>query len=252
MYQCLNEVNIGIDRGDDFAFPGLNDDATFITDPWDFETTHLFGHATLFTNHVMLRAKNDETGGKYKPIIEISNTDSTIVYGYTTSSRLVFLCPKWKSWTGSGLGLFVAAGANAYLRSKSPEGSKGMALLGHIRYEWLRSVGFQEKSYGHGHGWGMWGIYYLYKDDDDTEWCLSFGLNKFKNSIAVAQQATNGILQRAARYRLAMTDEKSPECTALLQKYANGKPIVVTDPKQPAWVHFPTYYKAPLGKEFRP
>ena len=217
MYECLNEAHIGIDRGDDFAFAGLTDDVTVIEDPWDFSLMRLFGNVA---DWMSLKAKSDATGGKYKPVIEATNSDNNIINGYATSSRLVFLCPKWKRWKGSGaIGLLIAAGANAHIDSKSPQGSKGMALLGQIRYEWLRSIGFQEKSYGI----NMWGIYYRYEDDDGIEWELSFGLHKFKNDALVAHQATSGILQRAARYRLAMTDKKSAEYVAFLNEYANGK-----------------------------
>jgi len=246
MYECLNEVHIGIDRGDDFILPGLNDDATIIEDPWDNGFTQLFGQVT---DWMSLKAKSDATGGRYKTIIETNNQDSNVINGYISSSRLVFLCPKWKRWKGSGaIGLLIAAGANKYAGSKSPEESKGLAFLGQIRFEWLTSIGFQEKSYGI----NQWGAYYRYVDDDEIEWELSFGLHKFKYKIEAAHQATSGVLQSVAKYRLAMTDEKNPEYAAFLEEYANGKPILVEKPKEVAWVHLPHAYKAPLGKQFRP
>jgi len=237
-YMCLSEADIGIDKGS-YEFAGVDDNGQVVEEPWD-HGLRVMGETK---GEVNLSAKGSETNDKWRSVFRIEYDSKIKVSVIVTDSRVIFFCPKYKKWSGSGLGMLVAAGANAVNKSRRPEGSKGIVLLGHIRYEWLQTIAYIRKT-------GFLGadqIQLTYQDEDKMHWSLFLNFSKGTDTADIA----NTIAQKLARYQLAMTDEKSEDDLVTLNKYAQGETITVTNPKEFSSVTF-AGYKAPFGEKHRP
>jgi len=127
----------------------------------------------------------------------------------------------------------------------SVAGSDGDVIIGHVRYEWLRLVGYREKSLSKPNRIGM-----IYEDLDRTRYLVDIAIKSKTDVAALA----NEILRRACLYRLAMTDEKPDKEVAFYTQYSTGRKITPnSEPKkQTSSVEISRAYLAPGGQNFRP
>ena len=121
----------------------------------------------------------------------------------------------------------------------------GDVIIGHVRYEWLRHVAYQEKSWSNHNC-----ITLIYEDLDSTRYLVHIAIKSKTDVAALA----NDILRRASLYRLAMTDEKPDKEVAFYTQYSTGRKITPKpDPKkQLSSVEISRAYLAPGGEKFRP
>lgn len=142
------------------------------------------------------------------------------------------------------IGQLIITDARVVVISNVAE-SDGDVIIGHVRYEWLRYVAYQEKSWSNHNC-----ITLIYEDQDKTRYLVHITI---KSKTNVAERA-NDILRRACLYRLAMTNEKSDKAVAFYTQYSTGRRITPKpEPKkQLSSVEMPQYYLAPGGQKFRP
>ncbi|MDR1441793.1 MAG: zinc ribbon domain-containing protein [Bifidobacteriaceae bacterium] len=221
------------DQSEPFATAGLTDEGALVVEDLDLDR----GVAEAF------RVENFDlqrhTGRSWNSVISAEDIKMDV---FITASRIAFWAPKYdkgQSWVGWGpAGIAVAVAATAISRARAARLTRGTALIGHIRYEWLSDVGFKRKT-------GFFSsecVRFIYKDSDKTLWALDLVLSKRLNAGLVAQQ----VASLAAKYRLCMQDDKTAEETADLQKLIGAR-MPVNGPKEFALYSFPTYYNAPFG-----
>jgi hypothetical protein len=237
-YMCLKVVESGKEPGS-FQEPGVDDSGMIIWEPQD-------GNATVAAVTKGMTLTSFSSGIEHEELKD----DEIEVSIYSTDSRIAFLCKKYDrggGWSGGGLiGLTVAATANAVSKARAKKRSAGKVMVGHIRYEWLIKVGFMHKTF-----WSPNSISLMYADTSNIVWRLDLKLPKRSNPEAIA----NFIAQKAAQYKLGMTDEKSGVDVEIYTAYANGKKIPLEGKKEISWTGsaFNKAYFAPTGgEEFRP
>ena len=159
-----------------------------------------------------------------------------------TESRLVVACDKYEKgggWVGFGAGgLAVALAANGVSKARAARRRRGNMLVGHVRYAWLRCVGFKPKT-----GWASneevrLGVAVKTEDGTTRELFLDVTLPKNVDSSQVARV----IVQRAARYRLAHTQIDADEERTQYEELANAPSLSAAAPKKFALYQLPRYF----------
>lgn len=179
-------------------FPSLGDDLQVLPEPTD----GAFGTG-FRASAVKVERK---VGASWSTLVEADNIDLTL---FVTGGRIVFHCPKWTKgggWVGFGIGgLAVAAAANAVAKGVSAHNNRGKVLAGHLRHEWVGSVGWRPKSFL------VPAILLIaYRDGTDTDAQLSRVILQFKDAADVSAIARL-IVDKAVAYWYASSDEFTPE-----------------------------------------
>jgi len=138
-----------------------------------------------------------------------------------TAGRVVFFCKKWTSggFIGSAdpLGLVVAAVTATVSAAAAAKRRKGTALAGHLRYEWIRSVGWTAQ------GWStINGIYLLIEDRSSEPAALTRVTVKFK-AVRSSQAIAWDIAQRVIAQRVAASAH-DPGALADLERTVHAGP----------------------------
>ncbi|MDR0594444.1 MAG: zinc ribbon domain-containing protein [Bifidobacteriaceae bacterium] len=228
-YRALYVAEYG-DREEPFATAGLTDDGLLAPEDWDIGLQESFQVKQFDLQY---------SGNKgWTSALAAEEIDISV---YITASRIAFWSPKYDKgsrWVGGGVaGLAVALTANAISAAVAARRRRGKALIGHIRYEWLSAVAFKDKKFLSDKE-----IRLVYKDSDSTKWALDLVLPRRVDAMATAQWVTAS----AARYRLAMADQKDPEETDALVALLSPSPLV-PEGRDFAVYGFPTFYNAPFG-----
>ncbi|MDR1778401.1 MAG: hypothetical protein LBR14_01405 [Clostridiales Family XIII bacterium] len=210
-------------------------------EPWDHGLTVEF--VTLEVT--VFRQAPGQQLNKYKPEM----WEQIYISVYVTDSRVAFFCETYDVG-GSGAipgklhypnyierGAYEAAGRKR---------TRGTVMVGHIRYEWLASVGYRGVKYA------LYpNVTLTYVDDRNDKWTVILTLNRKDN--AAAAYIANKIAYKAARYKLAMTNHKTPEEIRLCEYYAGGGRIAQNpNTKQDSWSGDFPHFAAPLGGAYRP
>ena len=158
--------------------------------------------------------------------------------GYVTDSRVILCC---KSWNESYLLAISAAKAVA---------NRGNVFGGHVRYEWLKSIGYVSKR-------GLYSparVTLRFVDVCGTEYATSLipGRHNVFQSIPSVSDIAHDILQKACRYRLSLHDDKNADTLAFYQKHSENPEIPASgDAIIEGTILMPQPYPAPTGQHFR-
>ncbi|MFT9116323.1 MAG: zinc ribbon domain-containing protein [Sporolactobacillus sp.] len=223
-----------------FTYAVTDSSGNLIEERWDH------GLSNVITATAIRVSRKAPDKQKFERVMEASKLDIDL---YVTDSRVALSCKKYKKgggWYGTGIGGMVAALAiDAGSKIIAAATSKGKILLGQIRYEWIYFLGYSHRTGMSGHN----AVQICYRDSQKNIWLIVLLL---KNN-ADAAFLTNDILHRASKYRLEMTNEKSPEALEFFNKYSAGSEITPNaDPKGSSVITFPHYYFAPNGEDKRP
>lgn len=162
---------------------------------------------------------------------------------YVTDSRLIFRRRSMKrkiKFDGS----LIDYGVDALFKKFDDKKVEGLIQIGHLRYEWLFSVGYIEKL-----NWSGYNRLYFRYIDQGKPWDV---LITFKGNMDVKFLA-NEIVHTACRYRERMTDEKTESLRCFLDKYKTATIPSAQDPKKNlSIIEFPHVFGAGGGEEYRP
>jgi len=203
----FGRVKVG-DTENTFTVPCVERIGSFVKDPWDRNAQ---AASYNMVGQVIVESKDGASDCKF--------FDEFAGQLIVTDARVVVL-------------------ANA----AEPDGS---ATVGHVRYEWLRMVGYREKSWSNHNC-----IVLVYEDQNSARYLVQIVLKSKADVAALA----NDILRRACLYRLTMTDEKPDKEVAFYTQYSTGRKITpkFEPKKQISSVEFSRAYLAPGGQKFRP
>jgi len=234
-YESIFIREIG-DAEKPFEYAGTDDNGQVTLDAWDHGVGCSFVASALTVSHI-------KTGGEKTVYIKAQEIALSV---YVTDSRVIFYCSNYDKgggWIGGGVQSLVL---NAISKAAARARTKGTVLVGHIRYEWLQSIGYFCKT-----GWlSQEQMRFIYNDSDETQWIIDLVLNKRDDSSAFAHD----VLHRACKYRLVMKDEISDIERLFLESHSRTARIPVTDDPRHKFsiAHFPTHYKAPTAEFRRP
>ncbi len=206
-YKCLKKVKCN-ECGDCYEFPIVGSDGGLTEDEYD----HGFKQIAI-AKHVELSILRQT---EWEAVLSEEIGTNLLI----SDSRIMFCCDRWSS--------------------------NGKILTGHMRYEWISSIGYMKKT-GRINDESMQ-IYY--KDTDRNNWVVELQLIR-NNDVKLTVQE---ILKRTANYRLKMTDEKNrtENTTAFLSKYAKQESVTSDETNKFIHVPLPSCYDAPEGRDFRP
>lgn len=185
-----------------WAYPAIGEDFSPVWEAIDGEVVGPI-HATAMTELAWDKGKN-----KFDTRCGIQNVD---LYFYVTESRLVFVCrnhDKGGGWIGIGLVATPAAiMVNAVSKHMAANRARVSALVGQIRYPWMESVQFWQKT--------TWktsdNILIFYTHPDGVERCAKIELGNH-DVVDIAYR----LKHHAVHYRLCDRDPKTEKTTAYL------------------------------------
>jgi len=196
---------------------------------WDGEPLRLTGSALVIQE---LRS------GKWRTLQRLRDVKLDLLI---TDSRLVVSCSKFDKgggWIGfGGGGVVLALAANGVSKARAAHRRHGKLLVGHVRYPWLRCVGYKPKA-----GWGSseeirLGVVARSRDGERQELFLNIALPKNVDSAAVAR----AVVMRAAAYRLTHT-EVQDEDRPRFEELSEGPRLATPEPKKFALYNIPRHY----------
>jgi hypothetical protein len=159
-----------------------------------------------------------------------------------TESRVVVACSKYDKagrwWRFGAGGAALAPPPNGARRSLAAECRDGKMLVGHVRYPWLRCVGYKPKT-----GWASneelrVGVVVQARDGAKRQLFLDVRLPRNVNSSAVAR----AIVTRTARYRLKHTEIEGDTHRTAYERLADAAELGLPEPKKFALYQLPTYF----------
>lgn len=195
---CIRDLG---ESGEEAMYPTLDAEARFRTEPLDGERPqHLVAHAL---------SVRDMSGSKARTVLELREVRTDILI---TDARVALICTKYDKgggWVGSpGMALAL----NAVSKVRAARRSRGKALVGHIRYPWLASVGFSPKQ-----GWlDDESLRLAFRDgtaDPSRLLMVELSLPKETDSAAVAR----AIMLRAVAYRTTHEELEGDELSGFQQ-----------------------------------
>jgi hypothetical protein len=186
--------------------------------------------------------QKEPQGEKFTEVMRGEKIDITV---FITDSRVALHCAKYDKgggWVGDPLSSLVLNAGSKLLAARR---RKGKVLLGQIRYEWLKAIGYSRKT-----GWlSSDTIRLFWTDTDEVNWYLDLTFPKNTDTEFMAHD----ILRRACRYRQEMTDEKDEVELKFYRDYLGGTRITpAEDSKNLSFIRFPNHYFAPRGEKNRP
>lgn len=221
---CVRGVG---EAGDETMFPGLDGGGKVNQELLDGDSAQ-----QLVARAIAVR---DVGGGKARTIVEVREIRAEVVI---TDARVILLCSKYDKgggWVGTpGTALML----NAVSKLRAARRSRGTALVGHIRYPWLISVGFSPKQ-----GWLDEEVLRLVVRDGTADpsrlLVVDLNLPKETDSGAVAR----AIMLRAVQYRTThetLTDDE----LAGFRQLAESPELARPQPKKFAVYAMPTSWQA--------
>lgn len=173
------------EAGDEAMFPALDGEGKVSHEQLDGER-----HQHLVSQGIAVR---EVGGGRTRTLTELRDIRADV---FITDARVILLCTKYDKgggWVGSpGLALTL----NAISKLRAARRSRGTALVGHLRYPWLASIGFSPKQ-----GWLDEEVVRLVLRDGTADparlLMVDLSLPKETDSAAVAR----AVMLRAVGYR---------------------------------------------------
>jgi hypothetical protein len=240
-FEIFTIANYG-DKESPFAYPVTDEQGQLVEEKWD----NGLGSVLTSTSFTMLAKTRHQSQFQLK-----TAPNCALKFALTvTDSRVACLCDDYDFGDVRYSGLSTNADVlNLFQRRRAKKRSAGKVYLGHLRYEWLESVGYKRKVSMNTKD----ELRLLYRDDEGTDYVLDFAFPKGTDTEFLA----NDILRRCCLYRLSMTDtenENRQKGTAFLEKYSTGGRIEPDEnPKEyHSTITLPYWYRAPGGEKFRP
>lgn len=216
------------DRGDGHAMPRW-------TGGSDVELTRVDGRVDEFVAKEV--DVNQQSAGGVDALKDVS---ARILL---TDARVVIVVRRFLAkgggWWGTGAGAFFAIVANVVSKARAATQGSGKAVVGHVRYEWLRRVGHQREK----------GIV-LHKERLRLEFCergeaepgfVEFALPRDVSAALVAQE----IVRRAARHRLSTLAADDAESAGRCRQLT-ALPLPPDSADRFAWVEIPVAHAPPV------
>jgi hypothetical protein len=129
---------------------------------------------------------------------------------YPTSSRVIFYCRKWAhgGFIGSAdpLGLVVGATTAIVSGARAASRNKGNALAGHIRWPWVRMVGYKRKTFFSSPAVGI--VVAESVSEDAVTFCRVWVEFRLTNT---AEAFRDTIIEHCRTYRQTVSDSMSIE-----------------------------------------
>lgn len=233
-YTAVVSREIG-DTTEGFEWAAVDENRKVVEEVWDGG----LGEQYIATKLEIQEKNNDRW--------EVSTRlDNIILEVYVTNSRVIVKCDRYDKGDSRWIGGFSALAMNAIERGIGAVRSRGKALIGHIRYEWLMAICYQKKT-----GWLSDNVIRLfYNDNEDRQNYVELTFKKNQDISSLA----NKVLHKAIAYRRSMTDEKAEEFLSFLKEYSDVSRLIPesNDSKVMSCLVFPDAYMAPFGSEFRP
>jgi len=163
-----------------------------------------------------------------------------------TDCRFIVTCTRFNMGGGWWGGVAVAAVANGVSKARAAHRRHSKALVGQVRYAWLRCVGYKPKL-----GWASneevrLGVVVKTRDGATRELHLDVRLPKNVDSAAVAR----AVVARAARYRLHYTDIADAAERVIYEELAEGPALPAAEPKQFALYRLPRCFFVDTGSAY--
>jgi hypothetical protein len=237
-------IRSGLNTGDDALYPMLSDASChelIALDDYDGPN----GQRLVATAVQVLQIHD----GGLKTLVRLRDVSIDV---YITDGRIAVACEKYDKgggWSGfGGVGLMVAVTANAVSKARAASRSRGKALVGHIRYPWLKSVGASVKT-GVGTSEAI-RLEYAEKLAGGTtvRKMLELTLPKNIDATMVAREIT----RRAAAYRLGHYPNMAAEAREKFASLNQAPPRLAPAAKKFAFVQLPTYYFAAAKTAYPP
>jgi hypothetical protein len=215
------------DDGRLYPLPG-EEKGSIQMEQWDGEPLRLTGSALTVQE---LRS------GQWRTLQRLRDVKLDVL---VTDSRLIVSCSKFDKgggWIGfGGGGVLFAMAANGVSKARAVHRRHGKALVGQVRYAWLRCVGYKPKA-----GWGSkeeirLGVVVMSGGGDRQELFLDIALPNNVDSAAVARAT----VKRAASYRLSYTEIEERDRT-LLEELADAPSVGAPEPKKFALLNIPRH-----------
>lgn len=220
-FETLYVRKIG-DTSDPYSLAGTDENGNIVPDINDGDN---FVRATT-TDYRITNEEKDLQYGDLK--IDICITDS----------RVIFSCKNYdKGSTWFSTDIISGLAATAIDRGITHAMQKGKIYVGHLRYEWLRSVQFQHKTSFRTED--LLALTYVTNSKRHT---IVLGLKNGPDPEILAKE----IFNRACAYRLSMNDEKDD---SLIDFYANPSKAewVTLDNTDGKYVLMANWYFPPNG-----
>lgn len=227
--------NIG-DTSQGYEYAGVDDEGKTVMEELDGKVIGPF-HANGIEIH------NDKKIG----YLETSLSDIDIEV-YVTSSRVIIRCDKYDKGSRHWRGGFSALALNAIERGIGKARSKGKVLIGHMRYEWIAQILYQNK-YSFFYVDNMVSFDYVECEENRL---MRLRLN-FKKDVDTEKLA-NDILTRICIYRKMMTDDKDEKLLKVINEYSQAENKIPQGEEKNEYPHvgIPDICIAPYGFEYRP
>lgn len=162
-----------------------------------------------------------------------------------TDCRVVFRCDDYDNDVAEYTGGLVAKALNALAKRELKKRSSGKALVGHVRYEWIREVGYSLKNKDGKQAEDSFCIRVTYSDVENTRFLIEAAFTMGEDTAIIA----NTIIHKASRYRLAM--KKGCSNKEFFEKY---KTVNIEEKPDTEYYRlvFPDSFHAPDGEKCRP
>ena len=223
---------------------GLNENGQIVLDPWDMALRRI-----AKAKHFSLTMEKLYSGD--------NDFDSDIELGvFVTDSRIIFYSPTYKNkgstWFGWGVvGIAAAAVATVGSKTAAAIGNRGKVSLGHMRYEWISSIGYISKPKRGGFfDVEMQYVNMTYTDSKRHPYTIEVWLSEGENARDIA----NDMLHRISSYRLAMADVKDQQAMAFWSYYSNIDSVIPPAGREDKYsvLRLPPAYFPPNGEDVRP
>jgi hypothetical protein len=221
------------DETPSFAFPSITPELTLVMDESDGDII-----GPIHANAAMVAQFSE----KRQKMVTVASVEEVKIEVYVTEARVVLICKKYDKgggWIGGPAAIAFNAGSKILAANRR----RGKALTAQIRYPWIARVLFQPKR---GFG-GVEAIKFSFKSEG-TSMTLQIQLDKSTDSGSMAYE----IVKRLVAYRLADTDDKSPEELKAFHALLDaGQAEAPPKGKMGSYV-IPTSYPAGGGAQYAP
>lgn len=212
-------------------FPTVSDDGSSIGfEEWDGSIRHLTASGLIVSEAV---------AGGLRTLAGVGDSEVDV---FITDSRVAIACSKYEKsggWHGFTVGgMAVAAAANAGSRALAGRRSRGKLLVGQVRYQWLKLAGFTSRT-GRSHPERI-RLGTSTKGPDGTTRDLMLDLSLPKG--ASGQELASDIVRRAAIYRLAHTQPRSPDERTRFEQLQRTASLPTESLKKFACCRLPSFY----------
>lgn len=219
---------------DGALYPVLGDERNEIEfESWD--------GADVKTLHATSLTVSRAIGSSLSREVGISDIKASV---FVTDARVAVACTKYDKgggWRGASLAVPVL---NLASMARAAARRRGKMLVGHVRYPWLKAVGFTEKT-GMTSSDGLRLVTVHKVDGNERTLYFDLGFPKGTDTAKLAHL----ISQRAARYRLGSGEPLKDEARVKFEELVSGHPLR-GEPKKYVHYSMPTYFFVAAGNAY--